>query len=295
VFDLRYHVASLAAVFLALVLGIVIGAAISDPGLADRAENQRLEDTVDGLRGDLAEAELRARQAEAARAYAAASYEAVVHDRLSGDHVLFVSVGARDTRIDEAETAVRDAGALVARMRAIDPPADVEAITRRLENRPALESYAQPGHLRDLGREFGRELVEGGETPVADALEDILVQQRSPGRDSGPVDSVVVARAVEPQQGPLAPFLTGMYEGLGERNPAVAVDVFDSAPDAPRPSLRAFRRAGLSTVNAINTALGKVALVVLLDGGEAGDYGIGTEKVVPPIEPHEPTEPDQSG
>jgi Copper transport outer membrane protein, MctB len=289
VFDLRYHVASLAAVFLALVLGIVIGAAISDPGLADRAENQRLEDTVDGLRGDLAEAELRARQAEAARAHAAASYEAVVHDRLTGDHVLIVSVGARDERTAEAEIAVRDAGALVARVRAIDPPADVETITRRLEGRPALEEYAQPGRLRDLGREFGRELVEGGETPVADALEDVLVQQRSPGRDSGPVDSVVVARSVEPQEGPLAPFLTGMYEGLGERNPAVAVEVSSS----PSTALRAFKRAGLSTVNAIDTAFGKVALVVLLDGGEEGDYGIGTEKVVPPIEPHEPAEPDQ--
>ena len=288
-FDLRYHVASLAAVFLALVLGIVIGAAISDPGLADRAENQRLEDTVNGLRGDLAEAELRARQAEAARAYAAASYQAVVHDRLSGDDVLFVSVGARGVRIDEAEAAVRDAGGLVTRMRAIALPADVETITRRLEGRPALEAYAEPGRLRDLGREFARELVEGGETPVADALEDVLVQQRSPGRDSGPVDSVVVARSVEPQEGPLAPFLTGMYEGLGERNPAVAVDMSSE----PSTALRAFKRAGLSTVNAIDTAFGKVALVVLLDGGEEGDYGIGTEKVVPPIEPHDPAEPDQ--
>lgn len=288
-FDLRYHVASLAAVFLALVLGIVIGAAISDPSLADRAENQRLKDTVDGLRDNLADAELRARQAEASRAYAAASYTAIVHDRLAGDRVLLVSVGPGGPRTEEAETAIRDAGALVARTRAIDVPADVESVTSRLEGRPGLESYAQPGRLRDLGLEFARELVEGGDTPIADALEDLLVQQRSPGPDSGAVDAVVVWRSVDPHEGPLAPFLTGMYEGLGEGNPAVAVELFGAPPRA----LRAFKRAGLDTVNAIDTAIGKVALVVLLAGGEPGDYGIGTEKVVPPIEPHEPAEPGQ--
>jgi hypothetical protein len=291
VFDLRYHVASLAAVFLALVLGIVIGAAISDPSLADRAENQRLEDTVDGLRRDLVEADLRGRQAEAERAYAVASYEAIVHERLAGDHVLFVSVGPGGTRAEEAEIAVGDAGALVVRTRAIDVPADADSITSRLEGRPALESYAQPGRLRDLGREFARELVEGGETPVVDALEDLLVQQRSLERDSGPVDAVVVARSAEPHEGPLAPFLTGMYEGLGEGNPAVAVEL-SASPDR---ALRAFKRAGLPTVNAIDTPIGKVALVVLLAGGQPGDYGIGTDKVVPPIEPHEPSEPDQGG
>ena len=36
-FDLRYHVASLAAVFLALIIGILVGVGISDRGLAPGA------------------------------------------------------------------------------------------------------------------------------------------------------------------------------------------------------------------------------------------------------------------
>ena len=40
-FDLRYHVASLAAVFLALVIGILVGVGISDQGLVDSAKLQR--------------------------------------------------------------------------------------------------------------------------------------------------------------------------------------------------------------------------------------------------------------
>jgi len=37
-FDLRYHVASLTAVFLALVIGILVGVGIADRGLVDRAK-----------------------------------------------------------------------------------------------------------------------------------------------------------------------------------------------------------------------------------------------------------------
>jgi hypothetical protein len=284
VFDLRYHVASLAAVFLALVLGIVIGAAISDPSLADRAENRRLKDSVERLQADLDAATLRTREDEAGRAYADASYQAVVHDRLAGAKVLFVSIGAADARIDEAAEAVVDAGGRVARERTIDLPKDIDALMGRLEARPSLAAFAEPDGLRELGREFARELVEGGDTPVEDALEDVLVQQRSPGRDSGPVDAVVIGRTGDPRQGPLAPFLTGFYEGLADGTPAVAVDRSGS----PEGSLRAFSRADLSTVNGVDTVAGKVALVVLLAGAERGDYGLGAETTLPPIEPHEP-------
>lgn len=288
-FDLRYHVASLAAVFLALMLGIVIGAAISDPSLADATENQRLERTVAGLRADLREAELRARQAESARAFAAASYDALVHERLAGTSVLFVSIGPVDERIEEAEAAVGDAGGAVTRMRALDLPSDTDAVFRALQTRPALEDYAAEERLGDLGRAFARELVEGGDTPIVDTLSPVLVQQASRGQLADPVDAVVVTRSAEPHQGSLARFLTGLYEGLAEDGSAVAVELSGSA----RSTLGAFRRADLSTVNAVDTAIGKVALVVLLAGGPVGDYGIGTETVVPPLEPVEPLAPDE--
>lgn len=290
-FDLRYHVASLAAVFLALILGIVIGAAISDPSLADATENQRLERTVEGLRADLAAAELRASQAEAARGFAAAAYDALVRERLTGRSILFVSIGPVDERIDEAVTAVRDAGGTVTRMRALDVPGETDPVFRALEPRPALAVYATPERLVDLGRAFARELVEGGETPLVDTLSPVLVQQRSPGQLIERVDAVVVARSAEPNRGPLARFLTGLYDGLDDDGPAVAVEL----SGAPETALAAFRRAELSTVNALDTAIGKVALVVLLAGGPVGDYGIGTETVVPPIEPLEPRDPDESG
>ena len=48
-FDLRYHVASLAAVFLALIIGILVGVGISDRGLVDSAKSKFLQDEVASL------------------------------------------------------------------------------------------------------------------------------------------------------------------------------------------------------------------------------------------------------
>ena len=42
-FDFRYHVASLTAVFLALVIGILVGVGIADRGLLDQAKKTLLE------------------------------------------------------------------------------------------------------------------------------------------------------------------------------------------------------------------------------------------------------------
>ena len=50
-FDLRYHVASLAAVFLALVIGILVGVGISDP--VDNAKTGLLEREVASLQKQL--------------------------------------------------------------------------------------------------------------------------------------------------------------------------------------------------------------------------------------------------
>ena len=52
-FDFRYHVASLAAVFLMLVVGILIGVGISGRGFVDDAERNHLEREIAGLKEDV--------------------------------------------------------------------------------------------------------------------------------------------------------------------------------------------------------------------------------------------------
>ena len=55
-FDLRYHVASLAAVFLALIIGIVVGVGISSGGFVKKGERKLLTDQIADLRNRLSAA-----------------------------------------------------------------------------------------------------------------------------------------------------------------------------------------------------------------------------------------------
>jgi hypothetical protein len=52
-FDLRYHVASLAAVFLALIIGILVGVGIADRGYLDKGTRGLLERRVAELQKKL--------------------------------------------------------------------------------------------------------------------------------------------------------------------------------------------------------------------------------------------------
>ena len=58
-FDLRYHVASLTAVFLALVIGILVGVGLADRGLFDQAKKSLLERRVTQLQTQLDQASQR--------------------------------------------------------------------------------------------------------------------------------------------------------------------------------------------------------------------------------------------
>ena len=49
-FDLRYHVASLAAVFVALLVGILVGVGLSGRGFVNDAERANLNSQIADLR-----------------------------------------------------------------------------------------------------------------------------------------------------------------------------------------------------------------------------------------------------
>jgi Copper transport outer membrane protein, MctB len=99
-FDLRYHVASLAAVFLALIIGILVGVGISDRGLVDKGKSKLLEDEVASLQRRLdqtaTQASDREREQQAARTFIGETYPVLVRNRLRGKQVAVVFVGSVD-------------------------------------------------------------------------------------------------------------------------------------------------------------------------------------------------------
>jgi hypothetical protein len=285
-FDLRYHVASLAAVFLALIIGILVGVGISDRGLVDSAKTKFLQDEVASLQRRLDNKSNQkadqARERAAAQTFINETYPALAHNRLKGKQVAVVFVGSADgsTR-SSVSRALTEAGAQQVRLRALKVPIDVKQLDAALKGEPAAAGLRGKTNLESLGRALGQELVLGGDTPLWDSLTDLIEEQS--GGNKMPADGVVVVRTAPPQRGGTTKFLLGLYEGLATSGvPAVGVEQTDAADSATA----VFRQAGLSTVDDVDTPVGRLALLLLLGGQPVGQYGVkesATDGALPPL------------
>jgi hypothetical protein len=285
-FDLRYHVASLAAVFLALIIGILVGVGISDRGLVDRAQRGLLEREVTRLQHQLDKKSTQnadqARERAAAQTFINEAYPALAHNRLKGKQVAVVFVGSVDGSVrSSVSRALTEAGAQQVRFRALKVPIDLKQVDSALKGEPAAAGLRGKANLESLGRALGQELVLGGDTPLWDSLTDLVEEQSGGNKKSA--DGVVVVRTVAPQRGGTTKFLLGLYEGLGSSGvPAVGAEQSDAAASATS----VFRQAGLSTVDDVDTPVGRLALLLLLAGQPGGQYGVknsATDGALPPL------------
>ncbi len=274
-FDLRYHVASLAAVFLALIIGILVGVGISDRGLVDSAKTKFLQDEVASLQKRLdnqsTKSNDRSRARQAMQTFVNETYPALVRNRLKNKQVAVVFVGSVDGGLRSAVgRTLTDSGAQQLRLRALKLPLDVKQVESALKNQPAAAGLRGKANLEALGRSLGEELAIGGDTPLWDSLTEALVEQQAGGYKA-PADGVIVARTATPQHGATARFVLGLYEGLASANvPAVGVE----QTDAPNSATHVYRQSGLSSVDDIDTKVGQLALVWLLKGASPGQYGV---------------------
>lgn len=278
-FDLRYHVASLAAVFLALVIGIVVGVGISDRGLVDRTNNKLLRDRVASLEQQLKDnakqATDRDRDQRVAKTFVDDTYPTLVRNRLRGEQITVLYVGSNkdSSGIGSAvNRALSDAGvgAQQLRLRALKVPIDVNQLDSALKDQPAAAGLRGKNEVDNLGRALGQELMAGSDTPLWNSLTESLIGERTGGNEP-PADGVVVVRTVTPQHGATSRFLLGLYSGLASTGePAVGVEQTDAANSA----IKVFGQSGLSTVDDVDTTVGKLALVLLLAGQPAGHYGV---------------------
>jgi Copper transport outer membrane protein, MctB len=289
-FDFRYHVASLAAVFFALVIGILVGVALASHGLGN-TERKRLEEDLRRAenQADVLRAQVETLESDSAadHAFVEGTYKSVMAGRLKGKKIAVLFIGSSESvRRSAIASALADAGAgSPLRLRFIKVPVDPEVLAKRLANKPLLASYAGPDQLKNLGHDLGQEFVAGTDTPLWNALQNVLVEEKI-GPWKPPADGVVIVRAVKPQTGPTALFLKGLYAGLADVGvPAVGVE--RTKNDAGS-AIKAFQRAGFSTVDDIETPIGKLALVALLaDPLLTGSYGTKktAQALLPPIAP----------
>jgi Copper transport outer membrane protein, MctB len=303
-FGLRYHVASLAAVFVALAVGILLGVAISgrvtdaSEGLEEdnlRNDNQRLQQDLEAARAAEDAANMRG---EGSEELLARAYPELMSGRLEGEEVALIFLGPSDgsARAD-VERTLADAGAgSPSRVVALNVPVDGEDLDATLEGDELLAGYAgDDGDYSELGRELGRELAESGETPLWEALSTHLVEERE-GPESPAVDSAVVVLTWTPpddangddEAGLDAQATSSLMEGLVRGLDDAGIPVVGAAASEDDPAtIDYYRDQGISSVDDRDEPAGRLALALLLGGADPGHYGLGEEAdgIVPPFDP----------
>ncbi len=266
----RYHAASLAAVFLALAVGILIGI-----GIAGDVVSTTSEELEASLRSDLDDAEARVDelQTELDRERQAATtiYPALVNGRLTGSSIALIGIGRLPAETAaEVEAAIEPSGGTVGAVASLSQPARIESL---LEQAPPRFSSGRGGTERvtALGRSVGAGLA-GGSDLIAGLRGSLFANFSGSLQD---VDRIVLLPGETPEiegeeKTTNDAFLSGLYEGV-RQDAAGAAGAAGTGEDPV--SLDPISAAGIATVDHVDLTAGKVALVFSLLGAE-GDYGV---------------------
>jgi hypothetical protein len=287
VFDFRYHALSLAAVLIALAVGLLIGVAIGDQGLVSSAEH-KLRNTLhaevraanrraDDLRGTLG------KQLADAQSFEQAAYPRLVGGQLRGGRVGLIFLGRPS---DDIARQVRDAlsptGGQIVLRAVVREPLDLGG----LAGAAATTRYAKLGNdaslVEPFGFRMGTQLVLGGK--LIGQVRNALL--RSFNGVLQPLSALVVVRLAPDLSGDDAAtrdaFERGLVHGVLASNvPATGIETTATDPS----QVPWYRDHGLTSVDDVDRIAGHAALVFTLQGGVDGAFGVKStaESILPDV------------
>lgn len=281
-YSARYHAASLIAVFLALAIGILIGAEFG----GDALTNTR-KDLEHSLVGNLQDARSRADElsAELNRSdeFGERVYPVLTRDRLRDRRLAIVALGDLPSEITaDVEDALGPTGAKLVGVGVVREPVDLNGLTSDLAKTRFADLRTNPDALTELGTGLGRQLVLGGTLP--DVVRGHLFSRAS--GTFGGLDGVIVVRDQPEDMGPVqrsranqleSALLSGM---TATRIPAVGIEATTTEPS----SVSFFQSSDLSSVDDVDLTAGQLAFVFAMLGAE-GSFGVkaGADRLLPDL------------
>jgi hypothetical protein len=270
-YSARYHATSLIAVFLALAVGILIGAEFGGDALTETRKNlenslvgnlQDARGRVEDLNGELGHAE----------EFDEKVYPVLTRDRLQGKRIALVAFGSLPGEITSAvEEALGPTGAKLVGVGVVREPVDTAGLAEGLANTRFSELATEPEQMNELGTGVGRQIVIGGTLP--EVVRGGLFTHAS--GEFGALDGVIVVRTQPEGMGPVQrstanALETSMLNGIAATKvPTVGVESTSTEPS----SISFFQANDLSSVDDIETTAGEVAMVYALLG-EEGSFGV---------------------
>lgn len=270
-YSARYHASSLIAVFLALAIGILIGAEFGGDALTSTRRN-----IEHSLTGNLQDAQQRADElsGELGRAdeFAERVYPVLVRNQLSGRRIGVIALGDLPGGTSAAiEDALGPTGARLVGVGVVREPLDLHALAGDLAKTRFAAIRRDPEALTEFGTGVGRQLVRGG--TLLEQVRGHLFSRAS--GNFGGLGGVIVVRQQPEEMGPVQRGNAGRLEAAlmsgitGTRTPAVGVETTNAEPS----SISFFHGNDLSSVDDIDLTAGRVATVFALLGAE-GSFGV---------------------
>jgi hypothetical protein len=270
-YSARYHATSLIAVFLALAVGILIGAEFGGDALTQTRKN--LENSLVGNLQD-ARSHVEDLNGELGRAneFDEKVYPVLTRDRLQGKRIALIAFGGLPGEITSGvENALGPTGATLVGVGVVREPVELASLAEQLSNTRFVEIQTEPEQLTELGTGVGRQIVIGGTLP--EVVRGQLFSRAS--GEFGALDGVIIVRDQPEGMGPVQrstanQLETSLLSGVTATGvPAVGVESTITEPS----SISFFQANNLSSVDDIDTTAGKLALVYALGGAE-GSFGI---------------------
>jgi hypothetical protein len=270
-YSARYHATSLIAVFLALAVGILIGAEFGGDALTETRKN--LENS---LVGNLQDARGRVEDLNSELGHAdefdEKVYPVLTRDRLQGKQFALIAFGNLPSEITSAvEEALGPTGSKLVGVGVVREPVDTTGLAEELANTRFSELATEPEQMNELGTGVGRQIVIGGTLP--EVVRGGLFTHAS--GEFGALDGVIVVRSQPEGMGPVQrstanALETAMLRGITATNvPTVGVETTTTEPS----SISFFQANDLSSVDDIDDTAGQLALVYALYGQE-GSFGV---------------------
>jgi hypothetical protein len=270
-YSARYHATSLIAVFLALAIGILVGAEFGGDALNDTRRN--LEHSLVGnLEDERSRADELGDELNRSNEFAERVYPVLTRDRLEGQRIAILALGGLSGEItDHVKEALAPTGAKLVGVGVVREPVDVGGLAEDLAKTRFADLRANPEALGELGTGLGRQLVLGGTLPEV-VRGDLF--SRASGSFGG-LDGLIVVRDQPEEMGPLQAAKTDQLEeslmaGItATRVPAVGVET----STAESSSVSFFQANDLASVDDVDLTAGQLATVFALLGAD-GSFGV---------------------
>lgn len=264
-FNARYHIASLVAVFFALALGLVLGGLVVNRGTLDGQQDalvKGLRSEFESLRSENRELSTRNQQLAAFTSDAVATR---IEGRLQGRTIVVLVNGGREDGLRSATQAIEGAGGQVATVTMLKPGFGLsdEAVRSRVESLTA-GSDALASLTTSLAAEWVGPVAQ---RPITEALIDEGVLSVDGLTAGSTVAGLVDIASPDGASDAAAVSLAAAVARLGL--PAIGAQT--SVTDTGKAEAAADE--GLGGIDDLDSEVARYSLIALLTGAEPGHFG----------------------